>query len=51
MAIAFVFSKPGFEEYLRDGSVLEGQPVSPLSEAERNANREKHRYHTVYETP
>jgi oxalate decarboxylase/phosphoglucose isomerase-like protein (cupin superfamily) len=50
MAIAFVFSKPGFEEYLRDVSVLEGQPRTQLSEAERNALREKHRSHTVYET-
>lgn len=51
MAIAFVFSKPGFEDYLRDTSVPEGQPAPPLSNAERARIREKHKGHTVYEQP
>ena len=37
VSIAFVFSKPGFEEYLRDSSVPEGQPVVPLTPDERRA--------------
>ena len=49
VSIAFVFSKPGFEEYLRDTSVPEGEPVVPLSADERRAVRAKHRWHTIYE--
>ena len=51
VTIAFVFSKPGFEQYLRDTSVPEGQPVPPLSIAERTAIRARHQWHTVYEQP
>ncbi len=51
LSIAFVFSKPGFEEYLRDTSVPEGQPVVPLSGEEQARIRAKHRWHTVYEQP
>lgn len=49
LAAAYVFSKPGFEEYIRETSVLEGQPVTPMSTEERARVREKHRYHVVYE--
>ena len=49
MAIAFVFSKPGFEDYLRDTSVPEGQPAPPLSDAELARIRRNHTSHTVYE--
>jgi quercetin dioxygenase-like cupin family protein len=49
VSIAFVFSKPGFEELLRDTSVPEGQPVVPLSIEERSAIRARHRWHTIYE--
>lgn len=48
LGIVFVFSKPGFEEQMRDNSVLEGQPVIPLSAAARDSIRLKHRWHTVY---
>ncbi len=51
LSIAFIFSKPGFEEYLREMSSPEGQPIVPLSEAELAAIRERHRGHTVYERP
>jgi len=51
LSIAFVFSKPGFEAYLRDTSVPEGQPVTPMSPEERSAIRARHRWHTVYEQP
>lgn len=49
LSIAFMFSKPGFEEYLRDTSVPEGEPVLPLSVDERTAIRARHRWHTVYD--
>lgn len=48
LGIAFVFSKPGFEELMRDNSVLEGQPVTPVTAGERERIRQKHRWHTVY---
>ena len=51
VSVAFVFSKPGFEEYLRDTSVPEGQPVLPLSADERRAIRMRHQWHTVYDQP
>ena len=51
VSIAFVFSKPGFEEYLRDTSVPEGQPVVPLSAEERRVIRGRHGWHTAYEQP
>ena len=51
LGIAFIFSKPGFEELLRDISVPEGQPLVPLSAAELTAIRKRHEWHTVYERP
>jgi quercetin dioxygenase-like cupin family protein len=51
MSIVFTFSKPGFEELMRENSVLEGQPVVALSDAERTATRARHQWHTVYDQP
>ena len=48
LGVVFIFSKPGFEELMRENSVLEGQPVVPLTAEERDRIREKHRWHTVY---
>ena len=48
LGIAFIFSKPGFEELMRDNSVLEGQPVTPMSTEERDQIRKRHSWHTVY---
>jgi len=48
LGIAFIFSKPGFEELMRDNSVLEGQPVTPISAAEREQIRKRHSWHTVF---
>ena len=49
LAIAFIFSKPGFEEILRGNSVLEGQPATVLTAEERARNEAKHKWHTVYD--
>ena len=51
MSIVFTFSKPGFEELMRENSVLEGQPVTALSDSERVATRARHQWHTVYDRP
>jgi mannose-6-phosphate isomerase-like protein (cupin superfamily) len=47
LGVAFIFSKPGFEELMRDNSVLEGQPVTTLSAEERARIRKRHSWHTV----
>lgn len=47
LGVAFVFSKPGFEELMRDNSVLEGQPVTPMSAEERAQIQARHRWHTI----
>jgi mannose-6-phosphate isomerase-like protein (cupin superfamily) len=51
LAIAFFFSKPGFDAYLRDTSVPSGQPITPMSSEELAAIRARHRWHVVYEQP
>lgn len=48
LGVAFIFSKPGFEELMRDNSVPEGQPVTPMSVEERDQIRKRHSWHTVY---
>jgi mannose-6-phosphate isomerase-like protein (cupin superfamily) len=48
LGVAFIFSKPGFEELMRDNSVLEGQPVTPISAEEREQIRKRHSWHTIY---
>jgi quercetin dioxygenase-like cupin family protein len=48
LGVAFVFSKPGFEELMRENSVAEGQLVTPMSAEERERIRERHRWHTIY---
>ena len=49
LAIAFFFSHPGYEEYLRETSVPEGQPATPLSPSELAAIRERHKAHIVFD--
>lgn len=49
LAIAFFFSQPGYEEYLRDTSTPEGQAAPPLSAPELAAIRERHKAHIVFD--
>jgi quercetin dioxygenase-like cupin family protein len=51
LTIVFTFSKPGFEEYLRDTSAPEGQSMPPMSPEARAQIRQKHEWHTIYERP
>lgn len=51
LSVAFFFSKPGFETFLREMSVLEGEAFEPLSPQELRAIRKRHEWHTVYENP
>ena len=48
LGVAFIFSKPGFEELMRDNSVPEGQPVTPMSAEEREQIRKRHSWHTGF---
>ena len=49
MAIAAIFSKPGFEQMAREESVLEGEPITPLPPPERTHVVERATSHTVYD--
>ena len=49
LKIVAIFSKPGFEEYLRDISVPEGETPTPLSVDELFAIRARHVGSAVYE--
>jgi mannose-6-phosphate isomerase-like protein (cupin superfamily) len=51
LSLVFIFSKPGFEQYLREGSVREGENVIPFSPEELTALRRKNEWHTVYKNP
>lgn len=51
LRIVAIFSRPGYEDYMRDISVAEGQSAVPLSAAELTAIRARHRAHVIYEQP
>jgi len=47
----FVFSAPGFEEFMRAESVREGEKVVPLTKAEDAAILAKHAHAVIYKEP
>ena len=49
--LLFVFSAPGFEEFMRAESVRDGEKVLPLSRAEDAAIQAKHRKVVIYREP
>jgi len=51
LRIVAIFSKPGYEDYLREISVPEGQTPTPLTLEELNAIRARHLDSAVYEKP
>ena len=51
LAIAFFFSKPGFDGYLRETSVPEGQVAAPFTPSELSAIRKRYESHVIYERP
>jgi quercetin dioxygenase-like cupin family protein len=46
-----VFSSPGFEDYMRDVSVREGEKNVPLSEAEDAEIAKRHSHAVIYKEP
>lgn len=51
LRIVAIFSQPGYEEYLREISVPEGQRPTPLTVEELSAIRARHLGAAVYERP
>jgi len=49
--LAFVFSAPGFEDFMRAGSVREGEKNVPLSAAENAAIEKQHSHAVIYKEP
>ncbi len=43
-----IFSSPGFEEYMRAGSVREGEKNVPLSKAEDDEMQKQHAHDVIY---
>jgi quercetin dioxygenase-like cupin family protein len=49
--LIFVFSAPGFEQFMRAESVREGEKVVPLTKAEDAAIAAKHAHEVIYKEP
>lgn len=46
-----VFSAPGFEEFMWETSILEGEKNIPLTKAENDAAEKKHSHAVIYKEP
>jgi hypothetical protein len=51
ISFAFIFSAPGFEEFMRAESVREGEKNVPLSKAEDDEIQRKHAHAVIYKEP
>jgi quercetin dioxygenase-like cupin family protein len=51
ISVVSVFSAPGFEEYMRAGSVREGEKNVPMSPAEDDETQKKHSHDVIYKEP
>ena len=51
IGVVSVFSAPGFEEFMRAGSVREGEKNVPLSPAEDQEIQKKHSHSVIYKEP
>ena len=47
-SISFIFSSPGFEQYMRAESVRDGEKNSPLTPAESDSLDKRFAHHVVY---
>ena len=48
IGVVGVFSAPGFEEFMRESSVLEGEKNVPMTEAENDASEKRHAHNVIY---
>jgi quercetin dioxygenase-like cupin family protein len=46
-----IFSSPGFEDYMRDASIREGEKNTPVSESEDAAIAKKHSHAVIFREP
>ncbi|HMD22265.1 MAG TPA: cupin domain-containing protein [Alloacidobacterium sp.] len=46
-----IFSAPGFEEFMREGSVREGEKNVPLTDAENDQIEKMHSHDVIYKEP
>ena len=51
ISMVSVFSAPGFEEFMRAGSVREGEKNVPLAEAENDQIEKAHLSDVIYKEP
>ena len=51
ISLVFVFSAPGFEDYMRAESVPEGQKIMPLTKAEDAQLMKEHAHAVIYAEP
>jgi quercetin dioxygenase-like cupin family protein len=51
ISVVSVFSTPGFEEFMRAGSVREGEKNVPMSPAEDEEIQKKHSHAVIYKEP
>ena len=51
LRIVALFSRPGYEQYMREISVPEGTPASPLTVEELTAIRARHGADVIYQQP
>jgi quercetin dioxygenase-like cupin family protein len=51
ISLVFVFSAPGFEDYMRAESVPEGQKILPLTKAEDAQIMKEHAHAVIYAEP
>ena len=49
--VAAVFSAPGFEDFMRECSVREGEKNVPMTEAENEAAEKRHQHAVIYKEP
>ncbi len=49
MHLTFVFSAPGFAEFMRDESLREGEKNVPRSKAEDDEIQKKHLHAVIYQ--
>jgi oxalate decarboxylase/phosphoglucose isomerase-like protein (cupin superfamily) len=49
--MVFIFSAPGFEDFMRAESVREGEKVVPLTKADDAAILAKHTHAVIYKEP
>jgi quercetin dioxygenase-like cupin family protein len=51
VALVFIFSAPGFEQYMRAESVRPGEKIIPVSEAEDREIEKRHAHDVFYKHP